>query len=166
MKFIAAAVQMLACGRQGGQFGRGGTLAARTRRIKARGWLSLPEVFIWRGNKKLEREFAEPIPGPTSNRLGRAGARVKYFPAGGLDPRRDSRRARKPTTPVCSSILRQDLASYRKIHLFDVDLANGVSLRESETRAHGADVVWPGRSLAPWGYRFATICVFPSSIVE
>jgi predicted amidohydrolase len=32
-------------------------------------------------------------------------------------------------------------ASYRKIHLFDVDLANGVSLRESDTRAHGGDVV-------------------------
>jgi predicted amidohydrolase len=29
------------------------------------------------------------------------------------------------------------LASYRKIHLFDVDLANGVSLRESDTRGHG-----------------------------
>ena len=33
------------------------------------------------------------------------------------------------------------LASYRKIHLFDVDLANGVSARESDTRAFGDGIV-------------------------
>jgi deaminated glutathione amidase len=31
----------------------------------------------------------------------------------------------------------KQIARYRKIHLFDVDLPNGVSLRESQTRAHG-----------------------------
>ena len=29
----------------------------------------LPEVFSWRGPRGAEAEFAEPIPGPTSERL-------------------------------------------------------------------------------------------------
>ncbi len=37
------------------------------------------------------------------------------------------------------------LASYRKIHVFEVDLAKGVSLRESDTRAQ-VDMVAFGRS--------------------
>jgi predicted amidohydrolase len=47
------------------------------------------------------------------------------------------------------------LASYRKIHLFDVDLANGVSLRESATREYGASVAVVNTDLGTMGL---TVC--------
>ena len=52
------------------------------------------------------------------------------------------------------------LASYRKIHLFDVDLAQGVSVRESDTRAFGNAVVVAATELCPMGLT----CVLRSSI--
>jgi predicted amidohydrolase len=47
------------------------------------------------------------------------------------------------------------LASYRKIHLFDVDLAQGGSIRESETRAFGDVTAVAATELCPMGL---TIC--------
>ena len=47
------------------------------------------------------------------------------------------------------------LASYDKIHLFDVDLPNGESWRESRTYAGGARAVV---AQTPWGYLGVTIC--------
>ena len=43
------------------------------------------------------------------------------------------------------------LPTYRKIHLFDVDLANGVSARESDTRASGETVVVAETELCKMG---------------
>ena len=103
--------------------------------------VALPEVFIWRGNKKEERAAAESIPGPSSEFLAGLGRELGiYFLAGSiLEAIPDSGKAYN--TSLLFDPLGNLLASYRKIHLFDVDLANGVSLRESDTRAHGADVV-------------------------
>ena len=47
------------------------------------------------------------------------------------------------------------LASYDKIHLFDVDLPNGESWRESRTYAGGDRAV---AAQTPWGYLGVTIC--------
>jgi predicted amidohydrolase len=47
------------------------------------------------------------------------------------------------------------LASYRKIHLFDVDLTDGVSTRESDTREFGDTVVVANTELCAMGL---TIC--------
>jgi predicted amidohydrolase len=47
------------------------------------------------------------------------------------------------------------LASYDKIHLFDVDLPNGESWRESRTYAGGDRAVL---AQTPWGYLGVTIC--------
>jgi deaminated glutathione amidase len=47
------------------------------------------------------------------------------------------------------------LASYDKIHLFDVDLPNGESWRESRTYAGGDRAVL---AETPWGYLGVTIC--------
>ena len=51
--------------------------------------------------------------------------------------------------------------AYRKIHLFDVDLANGVSLRESDTRAHGTDVVVAQTELGNMGLSVCYDLRFP-----
>ncbi len=161
MKFIAAAVQMLATDDKAANLAEAEHWLRDAAHQGAR-LVVLPEVFIWRGNKKLESACAEPIPGPTSNRLAGLARELNIYLARRFDPRRDSRLAQKLTTPACSSILSGNLlASYRKIHLFDVDLANGVSLRESETRAHGGDVVVAQTELGTLGLSVCYDLRFP-----
>jgi predicted amidohydrolase len=53
------------------------------------------------------------------------------------------------------------LATYRKIHLFDVDLANGVSLRESDVREHGDEVVTARTELGTMGLSVCYDLRFP-----
>jgi len=101
----------------------------------------LPEVFIWRGNKKFEREFAEPIPGPTSTAMAELARELGIYLLAGSILEAISASDKAYNTSLLFDPAGALLACYRKIHLFDVDLANGVSLRESDTRAHGGDVV-------------------------
>jgi predicted amidohydrolase len=52
-------------------------------------------------------------------------------------------------------------ARYRKIHLFDVDLPGEVSVRESDTRAHGRDVVTAATPLGTIGLSVCYDLRFP-----
>lgn len=140
MKFLAAAVQMVASDDKAANRAE----AARwVRQAASQGAkvVALPEVFIWRGSKKLERENAEPVPGPTSNAMAALAAELKiYLLAGSI--LEEIPGSEKPyNTSLLFDPSGKLLASYRKIHLFDVDLANGVSLRESATRAYGDNIV-------------------------
>ncbi|MGZ8479536.1 MAG: nitrilase-related carbon-nitrogen hydrolase, partial [Candidatus Binatia bacterium] len=134
MKFIAAAVQMLATDDKAVNLAEAEHWLRDAARQGAR-LVILPEVFIWRGNKKLESACAESIPGPTSNRLAGLARELNIFLLGGsiLEEIPGSQKAYN--TSLLFDPAGNLLASYRKIHLFDVDLANGVSLRESESRA-------------------------------
>ncbi|MDP9130356.1 MAG: carbon-nitrogen hydrolase family protein, partial [Candidatus Binatota bacterium] len=62
MKFIVAAAQMLATDDKAANLAEAEHWLRDAARQGAR-LVVLPEVFIWRGNKKLERACAEPIPG-------------------------------------------------------------------------------------------------------
>ena len=64
-KFIAAAVQMTASNDKAANLAEADHWVREAASQGAR-VVALPEVFIWRGSKKLERESAEFIPGPTS----------------------------------------------------------------------------------------------------
>jgi deaminated glutathione amidase len=136
MKFVAAAVQMLA-----GDDKQLNLQEARrwVRDAAANGALlvALPEVFIWRGSKKLERQFAEPIPGPSSKALSELARELGIYLLAGSILEEISNSERAYNTSLLFAPSGKQIARYRKIHLFDVDLPNGVSLRESQTRAHG-----------------------------
>jgi len=160
MRFVAAAVQMLASDDKAGNL------------AEAEGWLReaalqgarlvvLPEVFIWRGNKKLERDFAETIPGPSANQLAGLARQLKIFLLGGSILEAIPGSVKVYNTSLLFDPAGNILAAYRKIHLFDVDLANGVSLRESETRAHGADVVAVQTELGTLGLSICYDLRFP-----
>jgi predicted amidohydrolase len=115
----------------------------------------LPEVFIWRGNKKAERYSAEPIPGPTSERLAAWARELKIYLLGGSILEEIPASDKAYNTSLLFDPSGKQLASYRKIHLFDVDLANGVSLRESATREYGDAVVVATSDLCTMGL---TVC--------
>jgi len=160
MKFLAAAVQMLAGD------DKATNLAEAERWIRAAAAqgarvVALPEVFLWRGGKKQERENAEAIPGATSEFLSDLARELGIYLLGGsmLEEIPGSRKAYN--TSLLFDPLGKLLASYRKIHLFDVDLANGVSARESDTRAFGDGIVVAQTSLCDMGLSVCYDLRFP-----
>jgi len=147
MKFFAAAVQMLASDDKAANFKEAEHWIRQAATNGAR-VIALPEVFIWRGTKKLERESAEPIPGPTSTAMAGLARELGIYLLAGSILEEIPGSAKAYNTSLLMDPNGKLIASYRKIHLFDVDLANGVSLRESDTRAHGDEVVVAQTELA------------------
>jgi predicted amidohydrolase len=139
MKFRAAAVQMVASDDKAANLQEAErwvrAAAAEGARVVA-----LPEVFIWRGNKQLEREFAEPIPGPTSASMAELARELEIYLLAGSILEAIPASAKVYNTSLLFDPSGKLLAQYRKIHLFDVDLANGTSLRESATREFGGEI--------------------------
>ncbi|MBI3785101.1 MAG: carbon-nitrogen hydrolase family protein [Deltaproteobacteria bacterium] len=114
----------------------------------------LPEVFAWRGPREEEASIAESIPGPISLRLAALAAKLRiHMVAGSILERNDQPR------PYNSSLLFDAqgamLACYRKLHLFDVDIRGHISVRESDTRRPGNEVVVVETELGKIGL---TIC--------
>ena len=154
MTFIAAAVQMLASDDKAANLAEAERWIREAAQRGAR-LVVLPEVFIWRGNKKEERYSAETIPGPTSERLLVLARELSIHLLGGSILEEISGSEKAYNTSLLFGPSGELLASYRKIHLFDVDLANGVSLRESATREYGDSVVAAKTDLCTMGL---TVC--------
>lgn len=160
MKFLAAAIQMVACDDKAANREE----AARwVREAAAKGArvIALPEVFIWRGNKKEENKAAEPIPGPTSDFLQGLASELKIFLLGGSILEAIPGNHKAYNTSLLFSPEGNLLASYRKIHLFDVDLADGVTTRESDTRQFGDAAIAIKTDLCPMGMSVCYDLRFP-----
>ena len=160
MKFLTAAVQMLAGD------DKGANLAEAERWIRAAAAqgarvVALPEVFIWRGVKKQERENAEAVPGPTSEFLSRLARELGIYLLGGSILEEIAGSPKAYNTSLLFDPSGKLLASYRKIHLFDVDLANGVSARESDTRAFGDGIAVATTELCEMGLSVCYDLRFP-----
>lgn len=160
MKFLAAAVQMLAGD------DKAANLAEAERWIRAAAAqgarvVALPEVFIWRGVKKQERENAEAIPGATSEFLSRLARELGIYLLGGSILEEIPGSPKAYNTSLLFDLSGKLRASYRKIHLFDVDLTNGVSARESDTRAFGDGIVVAKTELCDMGLSVCYDLRFP-----
>jgi predicted amidohydrolase len=107
--------------------------------------VALPENFAFMGEEAKKREVAERVdgafPGPIVAMLVEAARRNGVWIVGGGMPEKSD----DPARPFNSSVLVQPsggiAAVYRKVHLFDVSLADGTSLRESAATMAGSDVV-------------------------
>lgn len=96
----------------------------------------LPEVFLWRGPQAEEIGIAEPIPGPTSESMAALARRHGiHLVAGSIHEQADEHRVFN--TSLLLGPKGEQLAAYRKIHLFDVDIDGQVSIRESDVRRAG-----------------------------
>lgn len=154
MKFLAAAVQMLASNDKAANLDEAKRWVRAAASEGAR-VIALPEVFIWRGSKSEERKAAEKIPGPTSEELGGLARELGIYLLGGSILEAIPGDEKAYNTSLLFGPRGKLLASYRKIHLFDVDLAHGISVRESDTRAFGNAVVVAATELCPMGL---TVC--------
>lgn len=92
--------------------------------------VALPEYLQYRGSDDGYRASARPIPGPFSDAFGRvARERGVWILAGSLA---ESGPAGRPyNTSVLIAPTGEITAIYRKVHLFDVALADGPADRES-----------------------------------
>jgi predicted amidohydrolase len=157
--FGVAALQLCATADKNENLARLEALAERAVTRGAR-LVVAPEVFLWRGPQAQEPEIAEPIPGPVPERLAALARRLAvHFVAGSFLERRGDGR------PWNTSLLFAPdgslLASYRKIHLFDVDIAGQVSVRESATRGAGTEPVVAPTDLGAIGLSICYDLRFP-----
>ena len=123
----------------------------------------LPENFAFMGEEAQKRAIAEDVrPSPSGAPAGPilgalvAAARASHvFVIGGGMPEASGDAARPYNTSVLVTPSGEVAAAYRKIHLFDVDLPDGTSLKESAATTAGAAPVVALVGGAPVGM---TVC--------
>ncbi len=141
MPFLAAAVQMTST------MDIPRNLATAERLIEkaaARGatLIGLPENFAFMGGSDAERlQGAEPLDGPIIQGFARVAQRLKVTVCLGGFPEKSAHPQQPYNTHVVLGPDGSILARYRKIHLFDVELADGSVHKESRHTTGGEDVV-------------------------
>jgi len=101
----------------------------------------LPEVWTYLGDPSGNRDAAEPIPGPLTGLLAERAQRHRIFLHAGSFFEQAEGEPRLFNTSVVFDPRGEQIAKYRKIHLFDVDLESDTSYRESRTIAPGEEIV-------------------------
>ena len=151
--FLAAAVQLHAGADKRANLAKA-EVFLRQAAQRGAALVAFPEVFLWRGPQSGEREIAGPIPGPSSERLAELARELRvHLLAGSLHERGEGDKVFN--TSVLFGPDGDILARYRKIHLFDVDIAGHVTIRESDVRLPGVDATLVQTALGPIGL---TIC--------
>ena len=102
--------------------------------------IALPENFAFMGEEDDKRLIAEPLVspfGPIVTSIARAAQQAGAFVVAGGMPEKSASPARPFNTSVLFGPDGKIVARYRKLHLFDVDLADGTKLEESRATTAG-----------------------------
>jgi deaminated glutathione amidase len=100
---------------------------------------TLPEYLEFMGPAARRREIAEPVPGPTTDRVAAvARDRSVWVLLGGV---LEASGDRVHDTSVLLDPAGEVAARYRKIHLYDVALPDQPPIRESDSIAPGDELV-------------------------
>ncbi len=107
--------------------------------------VTLPENFAFMGEEAQKRELAERLdgafPGPILGALTAAAKEAGVWLLGGGMPERSEDLSRPYNTSVLVDPEGEIAATYRKVHLFDVSLADGTTLRESAATSAGSEAI-------------------------
>lgn len=122
--------------------------------------VGLPENFSWMGPEPERPSAAEPLDGPTLSRMAELARthRMAILAGSVLEPAADGR---LHNTSVLFGPDGARLAVYRKIHLFDVNIRDGATYRESAAVSPGRDVVTAPLSFAQVGMSVCYDLRFP-----
>lgn len=103
----------------------------------------LPELFGWSGPGAQESSVAETVPGRTTELAAELARRHRIHIVAGsvLEKSSDPSESRCYNTAQLVGPGGDLLASYRKIHLFDVDIDGGPSVIESRNRVPGENII-------------------------
>lgn len=107
--------------------------------------VATPENTSYLGPQFHKVELAEPLDGPTASRLRDLAAELGIHLLVGSLPERQSEGAadtqRCHNTSVLYGPTGDQIAAYRKMHLFDVDVPGGLTIKESDSVVAGDGVV-------------------------
>jgi predicted amidohydrolase len=160
MTHLAAAIQMTTGSDKAANLDKAERMirlaAARGARIVA-----LPEVFNWRGKRQVEGSAAESLDGPTLTLMGNLARELEIYLLAGSITEHGPHADRRYNTSVLFGPDGERLAIYRKIHLFDVDLPGRVTVKESDAKAPGTEVVTAQTSLGTIGMSVCYDLRFP-----
>ncbi len=139
---LAAVIQLSSQEDVAGNLARAAALIREASRAGAQ-VVALPENFAYVGDEEGKRSIAERVDGrgPIVSAIAAAAREhAIHIVAGGMPEASED-----PSKPYNSSVLVDPrgavVAVYRKVHLFDVDLTDGTSLRESDSTTHGHEAL-------------------------
>ena len=121
-----------------------------------------PEATTYLGPHDRKVALAEPVDGPTHRGLGRLAAELGiHLLIGSVAERADDDPQRCHNTSLLFGPDGRLLSTYRKLHLFDVDVPGGVRFQESATCAPGDAVVVADTALGTVGMSICYDLRFP-----
>jgi predicted amidohydrolase len=150
MNFVAAVCQMRSTGDGAGNLRQAEELV---RSAAARGatFVATPENTNYLGPHTEKVRLAETLDGPTCSLFSLLARELSIHLLLGSFNERGPQEGRCFNSSVLFGPEGARLAVYRKIHLFDVDVPNGVSFRESATVSPGTEIVVAETSFAAVG---------------
>lgn len=101
----------------------------------------LPEYVSYLGAKDRHQEVAESVPGPTTERFAAKARQHGIYLHGGSIHERSDTPDKYYNTSVVFNPDGEIIATYRKIHLFDIDLTGNVTANESSSILPGDEIV-------------------------
>lgn len=117
--------------------------------------IALPEMFNCPYNNKHFREYAETYPnGETLDMLSSVAKEKNIFIIGGSIPELDEQ-GRVYNTSFIFDNKGSLIGKHRKVHLFDIDIKNGIRFKESEVLTRGNEITIVD---TPWGKIGIGIC--------
>lgn len=113
----------------------------RAAHAKGARFIGVPENFAWMGPEPERDQNAEPLEGPTLKAMAALSKELKVTLLAGSVLETGAPGNRLFNTSCLFGPEGQTLGVYRKIHLFDVEVGDGQTYRESAAVAPGPDVV-------------------------
>ena len=159
-RFLAAAVQMTSTEDRARNLAEALALVDRAADRGAE-LVALPENVDMIGPHGPKIESAEPLDGATFSLFKAKAKERKIWLLAGSIAETSTFPGKARNTSALYSPEGKRVAVYRKIHLFDVDLADGTRFRESDIVEGGTDVVIAKTKLAKFGLSICYDLRFP-----
>lgn len=98
--------------------------------------IALPECFNCPYGTKYFAEYAEPMPGESTEFLSSLARQYQVWLVGGSMPERDGDKLYN--TSAVFGPTGECVAKHRKVHLFDINIPGSITFKESETLSPGS----------------------------